>query len=81
MHDASNMDSEHMHTGETQGANRGQSEMKRKLGSSLLFMWKNKQQLFYQILHLVINNTNDSQFTCHNRSNVSRCSSSTKAKC
>ena len=41
-HDASNMDSEHMHTGETNGAKRGQSEIKRKLGSSLLFMWKNK---------------------------------------
>ena len=36
------MDSEHMHTGETHGANRGQCEIKRKLGSSLLFMWKNK---------------------------------------
>ena len=42
MHDASNMDSEHRHTGGTHGTNRGQPEIKRKLGSSLLFMWKNK---------------------------------------
>ena len=41
-HDASNMDSEHMHTVETHGANGGQTEIKRKLGSSLSFMWKNK---------------------------------------